>query len=116
MVRVDTPDTVVALERKHCIALALLPLAWLAWACWTALRAGPTFATLFAGLGAEPRHLAVIDVYCVHPIHRLLPDPVFARLGPAAIHGVRWHPCHPPIEGLAFEMDLRGVGREVWLR
>jgi hypothetical protein len=68
------------------------------------------------GLGAQPAQVTVIDVYCVHPIHGLLASPIFSQLGPAAIHGVHWHPSHPPIEGLAFEMDLRGVRREVWLR
>jgi hypothetical protein len=35
--------------------------------------------------------------------------------GPAAIHGVRWYPSHPPIVGLEYEMDLRGVARELVL-
>ena len=69
-----------------------------------------------AGLGATAAQVTAIDVYCVHPIHALLADPIFSQLDGAAIHGVHWHPCHPPIEGLAFEMDLRGVRRELWMR
>lgn len=82
-------------------------------------KAGAVMERMMArltGLGAAPEHVTVIDVYCVHPIHDLLAEPVFAGLGPAAIHGVHWHPCHPPIEGLAYEMDLRGVRHELWLR
>jgi hypothetical protein len=32
-----------------------------------------------------------------------------------AIHGVRWFPSRPPIQGLEYEMDLRGVFREIVL-
>jgi hypothetical protein len=36
-------------------------------------------------------------------------------MGPAAIHGIHWHLSHPPIAGLIYEMDLRGVRREMRL-
>jgi hypothetical protein len=42
-------------------------------------------------------------------------DVLLGAAGPAAIHGVRWFPSHPPIIGLEFEMDLRGVTRELVL-
>jgi len=32
-----------------------------------------------------------------------------------SINGVRWFPSRPPIEGLEFEVDLRGVARELML-
>ena len=35
--------------------------------------------------------------------------------GPAAIHGVHWYPSRPPIQGLDYEMDMRGVARELVL-
>ena len=35
------------------------------------------------------------------------------RVRHAAIHGVRWFPSRPPVIGLEYEMDLRGVAREV---
>jgi len=38
---------------------------------------------------------------------------VLGVAGPAAIHGVRWYPSHPPIIGLEYEMDMRGVAREL---
>jgi len=35
--------------------------------------------------------------------------------GAAALHGVRWFPSRPPVVGLDYEMDLRGVAREIWI-
>ena len=42
-----------------------------------------------------------------------LADTVLAPAGAAAIHGVRWFPSRPPVIGLEYEMDLRGVAREL---
>jgi hypothetical protein len=38
---------------------------------------------------------------------------ILEPLGPAAIHGAHWYASRPPIEGLEFEMDLRGVFSEL---
>jgi hypothetical protein len=65
------------------------------------------------GLGADWPHVTAIDVYTVHPIDRLLPEIILRRVGPAAAHGVRWFYSRPPIEGIEFEMDLRGVRAEI---
>jgi len=35
--------------------------------------------------------------------------------GPAAIHGVHWYPSLPPIQGLEFEVDMRGAARALVL-
>jgi hypothetical protein len=40
---------------------------------------------------------------------------ILSAAGAAAVHGVRWYPSHPPIVGLEYEMDLRGVAREIVL-
>ena len=65
--------------------------------------------------GPDGSRVTAIEGYTAQPIHGLLDE----RLGPAgpaaAIHGVRWFPSRPPIQGLEFEMDLRGVGRELVL-
>jgi len=45
----------------------------------------------------------------------LLADIVLLPAGATAIHGVRWFPSRPPVVGLEYEMDLRGVVREVLL-
>jgi hypothetical protein len=67
------------------------------------------------GLGATWADVTAVDVYTAHPIETFLATDVLAPLGPAAIHGVHWFLAHPPIAGLAYEMDLRGVRREVIL-
>jgi len=66
-------------------------------------------------LGGDWDRVTTIDVYAAQPIHSFLLDEILRPAGPAAIHGVRWFPSRPPIQGLEFEMDLRGVARElVW--
>jgi hypothetical protein len=63
-------------------------------------------------LGAEWPRVTTIDVYTAQPIHGLLVEELLRPAGPAAIHGVRFFPSRPPVQGLEFEMDLRGVFRE----
>jgi len=65
------------------------------------------------GLGADWPSVTAIHVYTVHPIGRLLPEVILGRVGPAAAHGVRWYYSRPPIVGIEFEMDLRGVRTEL---
>lgn len=65
------------------------------------------------GLGADWAGVTAVDIYTIHPIDRLLPEIILRRIGAAAIHGVRWFFSRPPIEGIEFEMDLRGVRTEV---
>jgi hypothetical protein len=64
-------------------------------------------------LGVGWPEVTDIDVYTVHPIDRLLPRVVLHRAGPAAVHGTRWFYSRPPIVGIEYEMDLRGVRTEV---
>ena len=66
-------------------------------------------------LGAEWSRVTAIDVYTAMPIDGLLVEDILRPAGPAAIHGIHWYPSRPPIKGLEFEMDLRGVAREVVL-
>jgi hypothetical protein len=67
------------------------------------------------GLGATWGDVTAVGVYTVHPPESFLATEVLAAMGPAAIHGVHWFLAHPPIAGLAYEMDLRGVRRELRL-
>jgi hypothetical protein len=62
------------------------------------------------GLGADWAQVNVVNVYTVRNIFSFLREGILARAGTAARHGVRWHFARPPIEGLEFEMDVRGVG------
>jgi hypothetical protein len=38
-----------------------------------------------------------------------------ASFGVAGLHGLTWFPSHPPVHGLQFEIDARGVGAELLL-
>jgi hypothetical protein len=51
------------------------------------------------------------QLYTVFPIHSLLADE-FVRRG-AVPGGLSWHYARPPVEGLDFEVDVRGVSREL---
>ena len=66
-------------------------------------------------LGGDWSRVTAIDIYTAQPIHGFLADEILKRAGDAAIHGVHWYPSRPPIQGLEFEMDLRGVARELVL-
>jgi hypothetical protein len=74
-----------------------------------------TMLARLQGLGASWSDVTTIDVYTAQPIESFLAGTVLAPAGAAAIHGVRWFPSRPPIVGLEYEMDLRGVAREEWL-
>ena len=50
-----------------------------------------------------------VGIYTVQPLHPFLVDTVLDHLGEAVIHGVHWHFSNPPIAGLTYEMDVRGV-------
>ena len=67
------------------------------------------------GLGATWADVTAVGVYTVHPLDDFLATEILATMGPAAIHGVHWYLSHPPISGLAYEMDLRGVRHELRL-
>ena len=51
------------------------------------------------------------QVYTIFDIHSFLAEEIVAR--GAAPGGLTWHYARPPVEGLDFEMDVRGVTREV---
>jgi hypothetical protein len=50
------------------------------------------------------------QLYTVHDIHPILADEL-ARRG-AIPGGLTWHFCRPPVAGLDYEMDVRGLARE----
>ncbi len=60
------------------------------------------------GLGAGWKHATVTQLYTVHDIHRLMPQ-IQKRIQPSSITR---HYCRPPIEGLEYEMDVRGISTE----
>ena len=66
-------------------------------------------------LGGVWGRVTAIEIYTALPVEGFLVEDLLRPAGPAAIHGVRLFPSRPPIEGLEFEMDLRGVARELVL-
>jgi hypothetical protein len=66
-------------------------------------------------VGGTWDRVTAIDVYAAQPIHEIVQHEILPQAGPAAIHGVRWFRSLPPIQGLEFELDLRGVARELVL-
>ena len=62
---------------------------------------------LLASPGAAPRRR---QVYTVHDLHPFFADEIVRR--GAAPAGLTWHLCRPPVRGLEYEMDCRGVAAE----
>ena len=63
------------------------------------------------GLGRAWADASVVDVYTVHDIHPLMKDVLAAATGRDL--GVTWIFARPPVAGLDYEMDLRGLPREI---
>ena len=68
--------------------------------------------TRLHGLGADWSGVTDVDIYTVHALERILPEVILKRIGSAGTLGVRWFFSRPPIIGIEFEMDLRGVRTE----
>ena len=57
--------------------------------------------------------ITAVDVYTVHPIDGLVEDILVGGMGAARRHGINWLHSRPPIIDIEFEMDMRGVRREI---
>jgi hypothetical protein len=66
-----------------------------------------------AALGFGWADVTATQAYTVFDIHLLMADE-FARRG-AIPGGLTWHFARPPVEGLDFEMDVRGVAHELMI-
>ena len=64
-------------------------------------------------LGGEWSRVTAVEVYTALPIDGALLAEILGPAGAAAIHGIRWFPSRPPVQGLEFEVDIRGVAREL---
>lgn len=54
-----------------------------------------------------------VQAYTIHPLPPALTEAIVTR--GAARHGLTWQDCRPPVEGLEYEMDCRGIGQELVL-
>ena len=66
-------------------------------------------------LGVSWREAASTCMYTVHDLHSWIGSELLVRMGPAGGHGLTWHYSRPPIVTIEFEMDVRGVRRELVL-
>jgi len=66
-----------------------------------------------AALGFGWADTTDVQVYTVFDFSALFLPEIVAR--GAARHGITWQPCRPPVRGLDFEMDCRGLAREIVL-
>jgi len=66
------------------------------------------------GLGVGWAAATATQAYTVRDLHPFLADEIVRRGAAAA--GLTWHFCRPPIAGLEYEMDARGVGVERVMR
>jgi len=64
-----------------------------------------------AALGFGWADVTATQVYTIFDIHPLLADE-FVRRG-AILGGLTWHFARPPVQGLDFEVDVRGVVHEL---
>ena len=65
------------------------------------------------GLGVSWNDVTVSEIFSVHDIHPFLKAELLERQQEGAAHGLTWHYSHPPIEGIEYEMDLRGCATEL---
>ena len=74
-----------------------------------------TMEARLSGLKLTWEHVKAVDIYTVHPLHPILEETILKPLKQAVIHGLRWFYGRPPIIGLEFEMDMRGIRRDIRL-
>ena len=66
--------------------------------------------TRMSALGVSWRNSTVTHAYTIHDLHPFLADELVSRGAAAA--GLTWVYARPPVVGLEFEMDVRGVYSE----
>ncbi|MBP1774040.1 MAG: hypothetical protein H6Q86_46 [candidate division NC10 bacterium] len=64
-------------------------------------------------LGFGWAQVTATQVYTVYDVHPILAEEIVRR--GATPHGLTWHYARPPVVGLDYEMDVRGVAREIVL-
>jgi hypothetical protein len=64
------------------------------------------------GLGVGWNDITVSEIYTVHDIRPFIEEELLKRMEKGGAHGLTWHYSRPPIEGIEYEMDLRGCVTE----
>lgn len=64
-------------------------------------------------LGVGWEYVTATQLYTVHDVHPILADELVRRR--ATPGGLTWHFARPPVVELEFEMDVRGLAREIVL-
>jgi hypothetical protein len=64
-----------------------------------------------AALGFGWTEVTATQVYTIFDIYSFLADEIVRR--GACPAGLTWHFARPPVQGLDFEMDVRGVAHEL---
>jgi len=72
-----------------------------------------TMQARLSGLQVTWADVTAVDIYTVQPIQSFLAATILDPMEQAATYGVHWFFSRPPISGLEFEMDMRGVRREI---
>jgi hypothetical protein len=70
-------------------------------------------ADRLAGVGANWNQVTTVEVYTAHPLDGIMDDVVLPGVGMAQRHGFRLYRARPPVCGIEFEMDIRGIRREL---
>jgi len=65
------------------------------------------------GLGANWSQVTVADVYTIHSLRKVLQERIAPALADPGTAVVNWYFSRPPIHGIEFEMDVRGVRSEL---
>ena len=65
------------------------------------------------GLQADWEAVSSISIYTVIPLHTFINNTILKPIGTAVLQGVNWYYSNPPIKGLVYEMDMRGVRKEL---
>ncbi|MBV9859482.1 MAG: hypothetical protein JO038_05190 [Alphaproteobacteria bacterium] len=66
-----------------------------------------------AALGFDWSRSTATQLYTIYDIHSFLAEEIVRRGAMPA--GLTWHYARPPVQGLEYEMDVRGVAREIVL-
>ena len=64
-------------------------------------------------LEKEWSQVTAATIYTVHDIHSFLEDGILSKMGTASLRGVQWQYARPPVVDIDYEVDFRGLGREI---